>query len=623
MPRLSVEDFGTAAPVYQALIAGPEQVRWLRHYQLDATRAQVWIGDQSGGYLTTDEASSFDAALARFWALSGFEAINSLATDKGRPIASGGLVLLDGWFAGQSLFQARWHLDGSPMVVRGYQRGRNGKVGLIGEALVTSSLDVIDFPVAHPYFPIFFVTCRPGGKCVGATNLFFPSLCRGGQNYAELLSEGGNRSPSAVELGNSHAEALEAILTGTAPALVGMVRLDLAGADGTRPMFQKDCQDWLRTVLRVGLGPAIKPACSAGDEVRFLSDCGSGDPVPCRERASATAQLILPSDSMPTIATLVSAAAKESGTEMASETVSIIVVHADAAKPALTVAIPRGSVFPSGFSEPAFPLSFPRIVGARLPDRQFAAAIRTLAERRLAESELLQPVSQPLPIYAPPEEVRATVVAIEPSLWSLEALEAGLAALALQKSSDLVHVCMIGVVDPQRRAMVELAFAGRTMSRVNVHAFVDELADVDVLHVGPGVILHDNRTLRAFQSLLEQASSASCPIVICKKQGKNWAVGVADAGDALLGASKSTPLALANHAEMLWRSTFPVWSQPTNLWAARPALLRNAPEEAAEPHLCCTYLTASYWEGAPDQQATLRLPVARAEISLHIAELVG
>lgn len=624
LPRRSVEDFGPAAPVYQSPVAPAEPVRWLRHYQLDPARPRVEIGDQSGGYYTADGVPSVAAALARFWALSGLKSKHPLATEIADPNASGGPAMLDGWFAGQSLFQARWKFDGaSSLVIRGFQRGRNGKVRLIGEALVTSSLDIVDFPVAHPFFPILFLACRPDGECAGATNLFFPSLCRGGQNYAELLLEAADGGLSPVGLGDRYAHALQAILIGEAPALLRTVRLDLAGADGTRPMFQCDCQDWLNWVLRIDLGAAIEPARSKRAEIRFLSDRGSGDPGHHRERASAAAQLILPSDSMPTIAALVAAAGDEGVGELATHTMSMIVVHADPAKPALAIAVPPGLAFPTGLPVSAFPLAFPRIIGATTPERHLPAAIRTLAERRLAESELLQPLSQPFPILPASEESRAAVIAIEPALWPLPALEAGLAALALQKSSDLATVCMIGVVDPQRRAMIELAFAGRTSSRVNVHAFVDGLTEADVLHLGPSVILHDSRTLQTFQSLLTQAASASCPLLTCTKQGKNWVVGVADAGKALHRVGESGPLALARHAEMLWRSTFPIQSQPRNLWAARPALLRNAPEEAADSHLCCAWVTASYWDGEPEQQATLCLPAARADLSLRVEELVG
>lgn len=172
--------------------------------------------------------------------------------------------------------------------------------------------------------------------------------------------------------------------------------------------------------------------------------------------------------------------------------------------------------------------------------------------------------------------------------------------------------------------VAKAAFGERTKLRPDVHAFVHGLAEEDVLHLGPDIILHDDRTVATFRSLLDgDAASASCPIVSCARRGKGWSVTVDDAGQALAASDNAAPIGLAPFFAAFSRSVFPVHAQPRNLWAARADVLRNAPEPAQGAHLCCELLTASYFSDAPDQSSTLDLPVARAGTSLRVGVLVG
>jgi hypothetical protein len=622
LQRRSAEDFGPPSPVFRALVAPSEPVRWARHYQLHQSRKQLQIGQVAGGYYPVEALPSIAAALARFWKLSGLLGDHPLFPHGEGVGPSCSPKMIDGWFIGQSLYQSRWDLEGGePLVIRGLQRGRNGTVQLIGEGLVRTSFDVVDFPAAHPFFPVLILSCSVDGEIRSATNLFFPSLSRGGLSYAEALTDGRGQEISPISVGERYARSLEAILCGDTSPVLRAIRVDLAGADGTSAIFQADCQDWLDWVLRVDLEDAIVPdGVSAAN--RFLSDRASKRPCKQRVRGSSSGELILPSDSLPTIAALV--AAEDGGIVCDAPTaMSMIVVKSDPAKPALAVVVPKGFVAPAELCAPAFPLAFPRMVGAKVTGSHFPVAIKSLPGGGLAESELLQPLAQPLLILPPPVSPKDLVVAIEPALWPVQALETGLTALGRQIGGQLMTICMIGTVDPQRRAMIELEFAGRTSSRPNVHAFVEELTEGHVLHLGPGVILHDNRTLVTFQSLLENAASASCPILTCTRRGKNWAIRVADAGRVLNLGLDTNDVALAPRVDVLWRSIFPVSGQPGNLWAARADVLRDAPEAAERPHLFCGWVTASYWDAEPQEQATLNLPAARAEVSLGIEELVG
>lgn len=622
-PRRSIENFGAPAPVYQASVNRISPIRWLRHYQLDVTRPQLWVGGQAAGYSSSAALPDIEVAIDRFWRLSGLPARPGTAAEISDSGSCAGPSMLDGWFAGQSLFRARWDVkDSEPFVVRAYQSGRERLVRLVGEALVTSSLDITDFPAAHPLMPVLFIACEPDGAVIGATTLFFPSLCRGGLHYSELLLGEGDASLSPVGLADSYASALEAILDDRVSALVKSVRVDLRGADGTHPMFQSYCQDWLSTVLRTGIGEAVVSQGDKSPDVIFLTNRVSGHNSGHPAREAASGQLILPSDALPTIAILV--AASHRGARAAGQDVhmSMIVTHADPARPALAVRVPQELILPTISSASAFPLGFPRLEGATPTVSRVFAAIRRLAERDLTESELLQPIAQPVTIVT--ESAQADlVVALEPALWPEGALEAGMAALRLQKGIDSATICIIGTMDPARRAIIERAFPGQAISRLNVHAFIDHLGTGDVLHLGPEVILHDSRTIETLRALLTDASSASCPILTCTRQGKNWTVGVADAGDVLTQDNEASTIALAGHADYLWRNVVPLSGQPANLWIARPNVLREAPEEAKMPHLLCEFLTASYWDRQPEARATIVLPRACADRSICVKVLAG
>lgn len=626
--RRSIEDFGPAAPVFRASFEATLPVRWIRHYQLDpSVRTLVRIGNELAGYQPEADIADLGDRLARFWKLSGLaDDAPTWSSSTGEPSGVPAAVMADCWFIGRLMLRTRWNLpDGEGIVVRGYQRdGRECLPRLIGEAVVTTPLDVADFTLANPLLPTLFVVCRPDGEVIGALLLTFPSLCRGGLHYAELLVAPDQANVCAITAGDRYARQLEAILEGREAALVQSIRADLAGADGTHPMFQSDLQDWLDLVMRVDIAiPAVHESLNPASADFINERIASG--ARHAERSSASAILVVPSDSVPTIGGLVAAAGVGEAVEPSETNVSFLIAQSDPAKTTLAIELPRSSPLPAGRSSWAAPLPFPRMAGSRALPVDLHAAIRNAGGRQLAESELLQPVAQPLEILTVPAAARALIVVVEAELWTLPALEAGLGALRLQRGSDDVRLCLLNP-NSECRALAESAFPGRTATRPDFHAFVEGLGDEDVLHLGPGVILHDDRTLMTFQSLLADAgaASASCPIIACARHGKGWAVTVDDAGAVVIpGTSAAEPMPLAPLVDALWASVIPVRAQPRNLWAARAEVLRNAPDEAVGAHLCCNLITASYFNGVADELATVELPFARTEHALRVQALVG
>lgn len=627
LARRTSQDFGPPAPVFEYPQSPMSVVRWLRHYELDERPGErLRIGDQVVGHVPDEGVAAVNEPLAQFWRLSGVAgdcpAIKSSGSVAPNPMIPS---WADGWLLGNRMLRTRWALgsEDAPIVVRGYQRSGRGRAPqLVGEALVTTALDVADFTLANPLFPVLFFFCRPDGEVVGAIHLAFPSLCRGGLHYAELLSKQGPGGCRAISVGEHYAQGLEAIVSGTGIATLQSVRVDLAGADGTRPMFGVHVQDWLDLIMHVDIDEAIAPVHAKSTAVRFLGDRVAGNATRHAVRLSAKAQLTLPSDAIPTIAVLVNRG------EKAEETSgdifgSLLIAQADPTKPTLVVNLPPTATLPVAQQSSAFALAFPRLSNGHFMSAHGHAAIRSIGDRPLAESEILQPIAQPLAVLAPPARTRPLVVAIEPQLWDVAALEAGMRALGLQRGSDEVRLVLIGSVDTERMAIATAAFGDRVKSRPDNHAFIEALEEEDVLHLGPNVLLHDDRTIVTLQSLLDDAASASCPIVKCAKRGKGWTVAVSDAGLASAVTNSVEPLRLAPYFSAFFRSVTPVHAQPRDLWAARADVLRNAPEEAQGAHLCCALVTASYFDGSSEQTPTLDLPVARAGMALTVGVLVG
>ena len=625
--RRSTEDFGPPFSVPSFEIDPAPVVRWVRHYELDAGPC-LTVGTHLAGYLSDDQVAGLDQTLSRFWRLSALpQGRSGMPPSDGQPSGAPVLSLSDSWVIGGTLLRTRWlNHQGEPMVVRGYQRaGRLESVRLVGEGLVSAALDPADFSLTNPLMPILFVASRPTGEVIGSIVLAFPSLSRGGLHYAELLAQPADDRVDLAALGDRLAEALESILDGHVPPLVRSIQVNLAGADGSQPMFQSDLQDWIELVMRASIDEPDPSPDHDSASARFLVDRASGTPAPRSERSDGRGRLILPADTIPTIAVLVSAASKDAPEAKAgATTASLLVAGADSTMAALAVEIPNGPTMPSPAVSGRFALAFPLLDGAITARPDLHCAIRIPIGRRLTESELLQPVAQPYDL-APPGTQRPIIVAIEPGLWTQPALEAGLGALSLQRGNESLRIYLIGPSTPGQRSLARELFHDRVETRPNVHSFVDSLGDDDVMHLGPQVILHDDRTLDTFRSMLSQdgIASASCPIIACSKRGKSWDVKVAGAGSAVTGDENGGLLDLGGHFETFWRKAVPIKVPPGDLWVTRSDVLRNGPEEAAGAHLYTGMLTASYFDEAPDHLATLHLPPAGSTTSIRARVLVG
>ena len=631
-PRRSTEDFGPPFACAQFPLAVVDPVRWSRHYALaEAGRAVLQIGDCSAGYLPAGGLKGLQPLLARYWHLAGLAGAAPAKTPvkpTARALMAGQFTLTDGWFAAGSLLRMRWSRndDPAPFVIRAFQpRHAAAEPVLVGEALVRDPLDLVDLALPNALMPVLVLFCDPHGELLGGQLLAFPSLCRGGLHYAEFLA-GAGHDPDVLAASEQLAKLLEAIRDNKHTPLLRAIEIDLAGADATQPLFRPDTQDWLATVMRITAEQPAAPLGTSSAVADFLVDRAAGGGAPNEVRSSGIARLHLPADCLPTIAILV-AGATNSGvaSDGFSSAASLILATTDPSRAALGMSIPSAAALPDTGHLAGIAASYPRLSGVALTGQLPAAALRWRADRSLSDAEWLEPIAQPLDLLPPARGAAQIVVAIEPELWDAPALAAAFAALSLQQGSEAVQVCLIGDRPGDAVALAEQHFADRHELQADWDGLIDRLGDELVLNLGPGVILHDRRTLTTLSAMLatEGAATAACVLVSCDKRGKAWAIAPSDAGEAAAAGDPDQLEPLRDHVAGLWRTVFPVRNQPRDLWLARADVLRNFPRETDGSHLCSAAITASYYAASRDTAPTLTLPAARIDLAMQIEVMAG
>lgn len=248
-----------------------EEAVWLRHEALCRRQGRTtlelhgtilgWL-PPSAQLVGTDSSLPVIGAAALFCrmlrladakALGCFEADAELALPPadlhGAPLGrhllpnAGPIDLADAWFASARSLRLRFAKP-TP-VLRFFQWDRHaGKVVLLSEAHVQASNGLADVPTVNPLLPILIAASDADGLLEGMFLLPFPSLCRGGCHYGELVAEqGGSLMERLLALS---ASLVETWLTGDQGAFaVGRIDVDLASARGSEIIFSRDLQLWL------------------------------------------------------------------------------------------------------------------------------------------------------------------------------------------------------------------------------------------------------------------------------------------------------------------------------------------------------------------------------------------
>ena len=628
-PTGAAEQFGPAAPCISFERRERSPVRWTRAARLTATGgAPVVIDNQPIGLVTDGlQDSRTRHAFSRLASLSGY----------GRPTrphsgdrSEGGeqsSKLRDAWFVSNGRLRCRWKIDDDAVVVRAYQHDprAEGALSLVGEGLILSTLDFIDSNLKNPFFPVLFVLCEPDGSVRCTELLAFPSLSRGGLHYPELIAREDRRlrqetgSFDIIAQSERLAERLSPVVEGRCAPFVGRLAIDLAGADGTEPLFQPDFQAWLRHVVQIGLEPLETD--QARSSSAFLAEKARLS-VPGRKSGTT---IILPADAIPSIDVLCAAAGPATGAD--DLRVSLVVADADPAQPSMLIRMPPlgPSVLATGTSD--YIAAWPRFAdpAPTPPEPLELAAIRHPRRPLVKESEMLVPVAEPALKLDGADQ--AVTWLIFPEDWDGDALRQSLEALALQQGAHSPAVSLVGEVAGPVAGEGTRLFKNRLSISPDLNNALDSVRTPLLGYLGAHVILHDRRTSRVLSALLSEPTvvSASCVLVAAERRGKGWHVSVADAGKFGGENSQAAP----NEPLHFWRSTYPALRPPRDLWLGRAESVKRwlqragplRPQEGVQ--LCTSLVTASYIGAKDDRPAHLSPPASAEQRAIQSELLFG
>ena len=612
-------------------VPAEQPVSWKGSCRLDGARLDcLKVEDNLVGYAADVRArTSFEAAVSSLALLSGYGAPKS---DAGKILPVTEPVLLDCWYVNSSQLRTRWTSKTFPFVIRALQHDplSRGALGLVGEGLVASEVDVVDVHLNNPYFPLLLAFAEPDGRLRSSSILAFPSLCRGGSHYAELVEWGVSQPPyastDALARSNQLAERLLRLIHSKVRPAISEVRVGLERADGTGPLFQDDFRLWLEKVQRIPVMP--EQSTAAAGEAGGLA--GVVVASPATPRAAGGATLMLGPDMIPSIAALTEAH-ERAGAGLNEIFVPVLVPGVEYTQPLTLIDLPKGSVEMLSSIPGSRIADWPRLKsqqGRGTPDRLPVAAIRLPGKARTTQAELLMPLAEILGAFAPREPLTWL---IRPKEWERGQLHDAVIALGTQEGASADVIAFIGPVDRPALSSARGEFPGRTHSFAN---FSDAAAGLETLlvgYVGAGVVLHDKRSAALFASILknEEIATASCVLVHTRRNGKEWHAAVVDGGSLATRLNINVQHAnLEIIAQHLWRSSYPVAHPLPDLWVSRSSRVQawiSGSEAMTDGghHLITSLITASSGRFGENLSTVLHIPEASPQNVTRVETLCG
>jgi hypothetical protein len=612
-------NFPPAAPVYREQLTADPATRWRRSYRMAADEAGAFV---AGGHvigLVRDPAvrQSLEAALGRLATLSGFAPADPSKAALEEPAAA---ELVDAWYVNRIQLRTRWRGKTWPLVVRALQYDPgDGGLSLVAEGLAETELDTVDLSLVDPWFPVLMVFGRPDGSLIGARLLPFPSLCRGGLHYVELLALSPEQT-DPLRSGLGLAAELEEALADSS-RLVRSISVEVDGADGTSPLFDRHFQRWLEKVAAV---PVVAAQDATGPAADLL---GSGSAKPGLGRGT----LVLPPDTVPSLSVLT---LREGGGDPSECPVflPLAIVGAEPSQPATLIEVPLSAPAALAARANGYCAAWPHYVPAgsvRFPAISAPGAIRIPNGRAMADAELLTPAMGSALAF-PDKDAGALTWLLFPQEWRPEDLPRSLQALAIQTGAADHKVIIVGETGEAAQALAGELFGNRLIAVPEGENVAPHLTTPFVSYLGSGVILHDGRSAAFLTHLLDDPSiaSAACALVSAERHGKSWHVSVTDAGH-IPAASGSSARDSGEVAQLLWRTNFPVRTPPRDLWVARSSSARKwlgsrPPQRLATgSHVCTTLITASYLGTRSDEAGEVRVPPAPDGSAIKATALFG
>lgn len=586
-------DFPVAAPCASFAIHNDAPVRWLASYRLNSQREDaVMCGHRVAGYAPDVESrTTFRLALALLAEISGFAVGNGPA--QFGPGANSSEEPADSWYVNVSQLRTRWKSHNYPFVVRAFQCDpfRAGEFSLVGEGRVASALDVMDVNLRNRFFPVLFAFAEPAGCLRGSRLLAFPSLCRGGLHYAELLS--GPEEDRAIDpFARSDricADMLKLRRLEATPA-VSTIAVDLDKADGTGPLFQPDFQDWLRRIAQVSVMPS---SATVARTEAFLAR--SVRVAALNDEARGGGTLFLRHDAVPTIAALT--ATRDQEGRAGEGTLHLLVAGHEPFQPVISIQIPDG-LPGSSRKQSSAQVVWQRDADAGCRKKVPPSAIKLARTKGLTDSELFIPAMDD---YDGSIAHRGAVMwLIDPRGWE-QHLGDAISCIVRQAGGGADIVAFTRRPNPAEAAVIKDA-DGNVRVFKDLETAVAEASTPLAAFVGPNVLLHDRLTAAHFARILEDKaiSTASCVIVSVEKAGTAWHASILDQGAIRMGpelAHQAQDRTLV--AEHMWRMDYPVLEPSPYLWCTRSSLLAEwvkggSAQSPAALHVCSARVTASH-----------------------------
>jgi len=618
-------DFAGPAPCSSFPRAEERPRPWLRAYRLDRERPDALeIGNVPLGYCSKGPLRrEVESGLELFARLSASE--RPASQDALKKLTKTEFELADGWYLNSSQLRTRWTGKVRQFVVRALQHDplRGGALALAGEGLVSSPLDVVDFQLRDAFYPLLFIFCDLDGAILGCRLLAFPSLCRGGAHYPELISAAEIDAGAFIDP-LSYSEALAgrllALLDGDAEPALGQISYELVGTDGAAPLLQPRMRGWLEKILRV----AVEVSSSA--ETRTPSSRKARDLL----RKGALG-IRLSHDMVPTIAALTEPRSAKV-VKVGEAIVPLVVAGHDPAMPVSLVDVPRHMTALLGELEAPGGGTWPRLVAGKsaIPLDFPPAAIRACRDNGPSDAELLVPVADPaLPSALNRREAITWVV--EASGWHEGDLFLAIHSLGMQAGADHDALAVVGQVDRATLSMAKERFEGRAALFRDLKAAALGIDTPLAAFIGPGTMLHDPRTALELSRLLghQSVETASCVLIRGEKPGRSWHAAGLDLG-AMAGRIDGRP---TDHdgralAGLLWRTVYPVASPVRDLWLTRTANARawignRTGKTIAGYHLCSFMVTASNVGCERPAERSIVVPQAPSNHSLNVRANAG
>ncbi len=410
-------------------------------------------------------------------------------------------------------------------------------------------LDFTDIATSNPYLPLLFTLTTADGAMIAATLLPFPSLCRGGAHYGELLSASDGKDYLTALRAVSHL-LLEERLSDAGPPALARIEVDLRNATGAERIFSADLRSWLGQEEGVTIAPAAPGRGGEGRAVRYLEESVT-TPAPAPPSATRPFILRLPADAIPSLRVLVSRQLPwpHDGEQMVGA--FVVAAKADGA--------PRWCVMPPARADlaalqPEGGSGFPILLGSGSAMRAPAAEQRAVHPEPLLLAlrfcDLSQPQTSRLVAPVAPEAPGPLLPAVGVNYKSQLSvlhhvsgspahLEAFLESLQRQRVPAVPEVILVLAADrsdhaaiaddllpryfPETGRIVRHADpAGRADRAERLQAAAATAQGQFLLFVGDDVILHDARTLVTLLTLAhyERAASASCLMIATDVPGQ-------------------------------------------------------------------------------------------------------